>query len=248
MLVGICLCLVVEIAQATPPANKEDQFLPPSFLTLASFDNNAKVHIECEGNAPYPVFDCTLTFLSIHHKTDAEAKQAQADLSQIDKVSDADIAKLKETYSAESIAKMQSRMARATPEQRAYMTEVVAMGKQITAASTRANLKLAMSKFNDMDQDTCGMRISQAKLTFSKAGKHRWVYNPGPEGLCKVVQVGVLEVEHTALWKYTTTSVSADTDGQLCGTLKNSLNKPEVYSWDAPGTVATSCKFLDIGQ
>jgi hypothetical protein len=240
-------------ASSAPPAKQDStpKILPPTFITLGSFDENTRLHLECEGDGPsYRDLRCHLVWLTLRKVSDEEDRKARAELADIDKATDKDLSEIKRTYSPDFFTKMKDRMVRGTPEQRAALEDYAALGHDIAAAGNdRAAVKAASAKMLDMDKATCKISVSQGELTLTRSGTRRWISNPGPQGLCNVVTIAILESDpaHPALWMYKVTTVSADTEQPLCKGLKNDLNKPQTYSWDAPETFAPGCKYLEMG-
>jgi hypothetical protein len=163
-------------------------------------------------------------------------------------MSDQDVAWFRSQFAPEEITRIKDDAAKATPEERAYFSDFLTIAQAAAGATDRSAIKTALLKIQDMNKNTCTLDVWHDRIALKRAGlsANRWLYNPGPLGLCDTVHVGVLE--NTGIfWKYTITTVAADTKAQLCKGLEKSLNKHEVYSWDAPKKVAPSCKYLKFG-
>jgi hypothetical protein len=231
-------------AYASPKPSNDSMILPPSFVTLGSFATNARLHFECESDANYSTLDCRVTSLSLK-------KQEQVDLGELDRQSDTDFATLKNTFSKEPQAAIAERLQRSTPEQGEALRNYAAVANEVHNADTRPKLKSALAKLVEIQRNTCEISIWSSRTKFDRVGtSRRWMSNPGPQGLCNVVTVSTLgpEDNHPGLWRFTTITVSADTSSPACAFYKPLINKPEVYSWDAPDTIAAACKYLKLGD
>lgn len=247
--------LSVSIASAAPPAKPKAAdagVTPPYGITLGSFDSNVSLYLECQTQKPYADVDCQITWMALRKISEEDDRKARAEFADIDKASDKDLADVKQTFSPDNIAKLKARATRATPEQRAALNDFVAFGQEAATATTRPAMKALLGKFQDMQKNTCTIDIWQDHVSLKRAGSsaNQWIFNPGPQGLCNVVNVAVLERDpkYQALWRYTVTEVSADSSSALCKGLGNALNRPEVYSWDAPDTIVPGCKYLKVGK
>lgn len=103
----------------------------------------------------------------------------------------------------------------------------------------------AMMKFAEMKEKTCKVVLNSFSIRFKKISKDKWLSNPGPEGLCNLVNVGTLEAvgDSGYSWKYTQIRVASD-KGEHC---KFDLNKPTVYVTDQ-GIFKLNCEYIDLGS
>ena len=218
----------------------------PSFLTLGSFNTNGSMYLECKFEASDSLLRCLTTYVSVSGLSDKQKGKLRSDLADLDKATDKDISKLREFYRALDPSKAKKRFEVATPEQKAYMADYLKASEEVAAAKDKNSLKTAISKLNELDESTCNVSIQRGETTFRRAGANRWVDNPGPQGLCNIVTVQVFEQnsEHKSLWTLTQTTLSGDVERPMCSFVKESLNKPWTFSWDAPKSLSLKCRYL----
>ena len=224
--------------------------MPPSHMTLGTFASNSTVKFDCEGEGdpPYRAVKCDLILVSIRKMTAEQKSSSRAELAQIDTMSDSDFRKARKQFEDMDSGKLQARIAKATPEQAAFLSDFAESIKLFRGSTNRQLVKAAGAKMNDLEENTCRVAMTRGQLVFTRVSERRWVSNPGPQGLCNVVGVQVLENDPAGafLWKYTETTLSADVDKKACEFLKEGLNKPHGYSWDYPQTIAPGCKYMTI--
>ncbi|WNG34167.1 hypothetical protein F0U61_11430 [Archangium violaceum] len=120
------------------------------------------------------------------------------------------------------------------------------------AKNDKACLTDALIKAVETDERTCRVSTDEFEMEFTRTGKNKWISNPGPRGACNLVMVTVIErdKEHSYLWTYTQTRLSADTDTEFCASLFKdgiSLNVPLRYSWNASSTSLVNCERVKPG-
>jgi hypothetical protein len=226
-----------------------DAFLPPTYVTLGSFASNAKLYFECQGTRPFNRLKCQFTTLSIRTMSATERDKQRASLSEIDKATPNEIATLKNSMAEARGPTFAQLLSRSTPEQAGYLKDFRDASAYIVNAKDKSELKAAISRLNELEERTCKIRFWNWEAEFERAGKHKWISNPGPEGLCNVVRVRVLENRegYENLWTLTETMLSIDADASQTFCSDAEVNKPTVYSWDAPKTIKPDCRYLDVG-
>lgn len=227
---------------------KSGEQLPPRYFTVGTFSSDTTLKFDCESITSTEVA-CDVLMIAVRRMTDEQRAKAKAELAQLDTASDLDIQKAIKAFVVLDAEKLKRRRSQATPAQAAYFTDFLAATQTAQAATDRQSLKAAIARMNDLEENTCKISVERlGRPTFQRVGPNRWLSNPGPQGLCSVVSVQVLESssEHQVLWKLTQTTVSAETELPSCRFLKSALNKPEVYSWDYPSTLAPGCKYVTV--
>lgn len=96
------------------------------------------------------------------------------------------------------------------------------------------------------EKKTCVISNNSFNLEFTKANDNKWVSNPGPMGICKVANVGILERDSKdSLWTYSQTRISADRSSKVCMELE--INVPTVFSWKASNESKMDCQVIKLG-
>lgn len=216
------------------------------YISISSFANNNHLNIACQGKKPFMVLNCHFTITRFWTMSEEDKKKANDELANIDKVSQKDFDKLKQTYKSFSSEEVKKRIEKSTPEQRSYINDLMTFSKSIAVSNNIPELKKSMLAFNRIQEQTCTIRQDSWDAEFTKTSAHKWTSNSGAGGLCNVTVIQVLEIKSDPeLWSYTSTTISADTESKGCKFLKNEINKPITYSWDAPNTFNPSCKYIE---
>jgi hypothetical protein len=94
----------------------------------------------------------------------------------------------------------------------------------------------------------CEVSTQEFRAAFKRTGPDKWVSTHGPEGLCDVVTVQVIERESdsSSLWTFNQTTPTADTKTPLCRGFQ--LNKPDRFSWQYPTTSILTCEEIRSGR
>ena len=104
----------------------------------------------------------------------------------------------------------------------------------------------AASVMLNHDSRTCHVVVQTFDLSFTNIGPGKWLSNPGPTGLCKVMKVQELTAEpnYDVLWTLTETTVAVgNTDPPLCSALAATVNQREVFAHG--GTLTnSSCRAI----
>jgi hypothetical protein len=92
------------------------------------------------------------------------------------------------------------------------------------------------------EQDKCTAATSVFSADFVKVSDRKWVSNNGPEGICGVVSVFILEREpnYDNLWTYTEKYIYTNNNAdRIC---KLAHDSTSMYSWNAGKTVRLKCE------
>lgn len=225
----------------------KEEVTPPRYITIGSYGRNNLLNIECDGKKPFHNIDCKITILIISKSDDAEKRKSKNEIDELKIISQKDLQSLKDSFSSKDIEKKQLLMNNATTEQKEYFNDFVSLSKEAKKINDVSGVKNFLQKFNDIQENTCRIKLRHAESTFERVSENKWVSNPGPQGLCNVIRIQTLEnsKEYPMLWKFSEVTVSTDSDGPLCEGLANDLNKPTVYAWDAPASMKFDCKYLE---
>jgi len=205
--------------------------------------------MKCYGEAPFQEIDCAFTQVMISATSAKDLSDRKAEtLKELEGMQSKDIQNLKKELTSTDIDKFQNRMKSATPEQREYAQDIVTILKSVASSKDKVSLKKAMLEQEDMKGATCSITLNTFELHFLRISKNKWLYNPGPAGLCKVVRVSTLEnlEDHPNLWTFTQTTVTADKDS-TCQKWVD-VGSTMVTSWDSPKAFKFGqCKYIQFG-
>lgn len=118
--------------------------------------------------------------------------------------------------------------------------------KKLPTTATQEDIRKIKTEMMNMQHATCKIMQNFFTQSFQRVHKHKWLSNPGPEGLCNVVRVSTLENDpkHPILWTYTSTIASAD-KSELCDKWVAS-KQTIVSSWKTSKAYKfPQCKYLE---
>jgi len=242
--------LVLLLLAATPAfAETMDITEAPYFDFMGSIGNNSAMAMKCSGEPPFQEIDCAFTQVMISATTSKDLADRKTEtIKELDGVQPKDIQNLSKDLTSTDIDKFLSKMKAATPEQKEYAQDMVGILKAITSSKDKVSLKKAMLEHEDMKGATCSLTLNTFELHFSRISKNKWLYNPGPTGLCNVVRISTLEnlEDHPNLWTFTQTTVTADKD-PTCQKWVD-VGSTIVTSWDSPKAFKFGqCKYIQFG-
>ncbi len=243
----IIYCSVV-IADESEKQKNDELSAPPHFRMIGSTTGNSVLSMQCEGKAPYEEIQCHFTQIRFRKMTEEEKQKFRKEnVMRHEKMTQKEFTDyISVLTDPNDLNKIEERAVKApTFEKKAYLKDALDNFKFIASAKNKDQLKEALKKMNQMEEDTCSISLHEADSTFRRVTRNRWISNPGPVGLCNVIRVQTLEntPEYPMLWKITETVVSSDNDG-LCEGIQS--DKPTIYSWEAPTSVMLGCKYLSF--
>ncbi|QWV99099.1 hypothetical protein KP003_07665 [Geomonas nitrogeniifigens] len=250
MLKYILIMLLLAATPAYSETEAKDIAEPPHFTLMGSIGNNSAMAMKCYGEAPFQEIDCAFTqvMISATSAKDLAERKVEA-IKELEKVQRKEIQELKKELSGTGMEKFQNRMKNATPEQQAYAQDLVSVIKAITLSKDKTSLKKALLDQQDIEGSTCSITLNTFDLHFSRISKNKWLYNPGPTGLCNVVRVSTLENSeaYPELWTYSQNTVTADKD-PVCQKWVE-VGATMVTSWDSPKAFKfEQCKYIQFGH
>jgi hypothetical protein len=212
------------------------------------------VHVECAAAAPGDLdkLRCQVGTLEVvredHPDATAEPGLTAGDREKVAKAH----VETRSSFGEEELAKLGAGTLTATPEHKAYWSELAAMGQEMRSASGSSATKATWAKMRDIEENTCRIGFGAQELTFSRTGPSQWTSNPGPQGSCHELVVHVLDLEHpqdtpAPSWKYTRRSVAADLDRfPWCRAIKVRINRAEIYAAVPNHGIAAGCKYITV--
>lgn len=237
---------------------KIDQLLaPPSFFENGTNADSSVLTMDCEGVKPFDQLECKFIQTRISKKdTEEVEKEIEALKTDIKKMTDDELSKQIERLceNLENGKKKATTISTLPQEKKAYLnlvqqdwTPTCDCKKPGVFVSKRDCLIKAMEPILSREKETCHITVNTFELNFKRHGSRKWISNPGPKGICGLVNVATIEhkAETSLLWSYTQTRVAGNTDSENCR--KYDLNKPITYSWDATSESLMNCSIIKFG-
>lgn len=229
----------------------------PSFLNLPAEDDNSWLNMTCQGDESLKRLTCRFVSTGVRKSSESDVAAA------VEKVKSAVLAKegvseLKKLCAKFATKEVQTKFEKSqrsgSPERRAASLQDQELWGAVCrcAENDKACVVDALGKAVEADERTCRVSSDEFQMEFTRAGKNKWISNPGPRGACNLVMVTVIErdKEYSNLWTYTQTRLSADTDTEFCASLFKdgiSLNVPLRHSWNASSTLLVNCERVKPG-
>jgi len=237
---------------AEPDANDD----PPKFLAMGCVEE-AKgqgegaegLEMECRGTPPYSTIDCNFTSIIVLGPDSERTKKSRAELiADATKQSAAQRERLI-TDGCETAKKLEGMLpeGRGTLSVRRMQQRGLDRARQLCACRGQGApcLTAVMLRVIDDEERTCSIQLDHFESRFVKVSEDRWMHSPGPEGVCDVVNVEILEREpnHPSLWTYKLRpTVGNPGASPLCKVLA-----PKECSWRLPSAAAVQCETLKFG-
>lgn len=245
------LVILLVVSGLTPFLARAELDFPTSFRVYSQ-DGFSVMQGDCQSKGSSTI-DCKIIQILFSLKTEEEAEsELQEGLKALNSAKQTDLKKSLDVCAtfSQKLEKAQSEVEpRKRPNVEMESRGVVEMCKCAKLEKTElvGCLKGWMTADVRSRVSECKMAmINDFNLTFSKVG-NKWISNPGPKGICDVVNVATIEKHESNSWllvKFTQVRVSKS-DGKLCEALE--VNKPAIYSWKfSTGTSFMPCKGLKI--
>lgn len=245
----ISLILVAALHARSFAAGKEEVLTtPPKFLALPSEKDPSFLTMECEGKAPFVKIHCRFTEVDVTKPSEEEWLKSRAELEK-------DMAKRTENRLLQEFATSCKGLAQAEetlkqkiqttgPYKADFAKKSLADFKELCACRDKACVVKAMLAQQDQEKRTCRVSSQTFEADFRKSGTRKWISNNGPEGLCDLVNVLVIEHEPDAavLWTFTHTRAAGNTGAGPCKGFE--INKPFVFTWRAPEQALMGCEVI----
>jgi hypothetical protein len=247
---GLLAVAVISVASHTSllGAAEPKTLSPPSFLYLPSQNDNSALSMDCDGQPPFSTLHCSFTQVTVSRSSQTEEKRQ----SFVKDLSSAPWTELQKTL-AEMCPKLDGRapemlMPDPGSAKAASRAELISRARPLCACKdvTCARAEFA-TFFGGLERDQCAVWTNAFERDFTRApGERKWVSNPGPQGLCNVVDVVVIESDESGwLWTYTQTRVTLDRSNKLCESKEPNLKM--VYSSHAVDTGFAKCSSIKFG-
>lgn len=229
----------------------EKNIKAPHFRLQGIQGTNSGLSMWCSGQEPYNEIDCSFIQIFISaipiEKTALEKKELVIEAK---KFTQKDIDVLQDTFKDTDLDNFLKNMDTASSEQKAYMQKSLKILKGLKQAKIKEQLTKAISDSLDFKGATCTISEQTFDRHLTKISKNKWLYNPGPVGLCNVVRIATLEntPEFPRLWTYSEKTEAFDESNPTC---KEWVGSPKTFisSWDNPsGFKFEQCKYLQIGN
>jgi hypothetical protein len=225
----------------------EEDINAPHFRLQGVRGTNSGLSMWCAGHEPYNEMDCSFTQIFIHSTPSEITLTEKKNLvTEGNKLTNKDFDIIKETDKE----KLSKKIDTSTREQKAYIQDSLKMIERLIKAQNKAQIINAMSDMIDFQGATCTISQQTFDRHFTKISKNKWIYNPGPVGLCNVVRIATLEntPEFPSLWTYIEKTEAFDNSDATC---KEWVGNPKTFisSWDNPsGFKFDQCKYFQFGN
>lgn len=244
---GLITFLLLCVSTGLAYSEDQDISKPPYFYLQGSVGNNAGLAMRCYGETPYEEIDCSFMQIQVSASTPEQTTKTKKEtLKEIENIKKNDIEQFKKSFTGQDMSKLKENIKKSTIEQKAYYTDFLQLYKKLEKVNDKASLKKAISEFDDFQGATCKISQHTYDFHFVRVSRNKWLYNPGPEGLCNVVRIATLEntTEYPELWVYTETVASADQDDECKKWVD--VGKAYISRWDAPKSLKFErCKYIE---
>jgi hypothetical protein len=247
--------VAIFLSCSAPSLRASTKDTPPTFALMGCAEEAAGqgegaegLAMECRGKPPYSTVDCTFTSVVVLGG-DSDTKKKRAEL--IAAVAKQSVAE-REAMIAKACADMKGgegilAAPKGTLSVRRIQQRALDRMRQLCACRNQhaSCLTGVMLKSIDDEERTCTIHVSHFEGRFQQVSAYRWMNTPGPEGVCDVVNVEILEREpkHDSLWTY-----------RLKPTVGNPGASPfckglgaKECTWKLPSAAAMECATVQFG-
>ena len=235
-------------------------FMAPSAYFMSNPTSNEALNMKCE-IVDLATITCRFTQISIQKRSDEKIEQEIAKTREEiekwtlnDKQKIDNILETCEQRLAESRVYIENRKSALMPSKQVLDEEDLATEAKLCSCKKKRSPKERRDCFieGSIDQKreslkSCRVSAAEFNATFKRVGERKWLYNPGPMGLCGAVTVIELqhEPESNLLWTFKQTRVSVgQSDDEICKHIE--VDKPVIYSWRYPNAAKLSCEKIDF--
>lgn len=245
----LALVLISQSAIAADKKYKNNQL--PNFVNIPSETENAWLTMSCRGDPPYSKIVCHFTQVRVHRDTDeVAASNAAKTVAEAAPEGGWDSARRKLCAELKSDAKLKQdniTIALGSPERNEALLRETKLLASFCQCTTDACTKAQVSNVLIEEARRCKITTAQFELTMNRANETTWRAKPASGGLCGISTAYEIKSrdENLLLWTYTQIRLEVKTESDFCDGLAESINKPNVYRWDARSQVAMDCAVLD---
>lgn len=221
----------------------------PRFFGYGTFGGTGWTDMECDGSPPFSTITCEFTQVGIRPRDDASFQDERAKLkASLEAEPEAKLLeerrtlvelqpKLKHVLSAEPPRNF-------SPEQADFVRRLALSNDKALSCADKPCIIDEELKYLDSNRRTCYLSTNRFRSEFKRSGPNKWVSVQGPQGICNVVLVQTLEndPDYPQLWTFTQTRATSDNKGPCEGI---EVNKPGIYSWDAPNQFDLNCQVFE---
>jgi hypothetical protein len=237
---------------------------PPDFALLSNPEEKSAITVHCQMTKDENEADCDFAQMSVRqppednpNTVDEQNKYLE---EQIKNLSHEELAKEIDTICAAADNWVKESSRPMANERKPYYQWRIESKKKICACRmqnkdiVRQCLIDSMTYADKDEPKPCEFSTITFSARFKRVSDKKWIYNPGPTGICNLVTVITLEgesarlvtTEDRNLWTYTQTRVSSDKEPQICAGFASQLNKPSVFTWKEISTIALNCKSVKL--
>ncbi|WP_342375108.1 hypothetical protein NVS55_27890 [Myxococcus stipitatus] len=241
------LVFLLLLASVPAPAATPTPEMPPQFINIPAVEENAWLTMECTRGKTKDEVSCVFSQVRIEQKTESkameEAEKFRAEFLKHSAATRRELAKMcadwKPTLQKSAEAPSNEPFGRD-----AARIELMALMAAPCACEDDECRIAAFSKLIATQERICRIRTSSFSTTLRRISKNKWVNTPVPAGLCNAVTAIVVERKDTSSWTFTQTRITVDKDTELCSGMAANINRPYVFSSDAPSSTKMDCRFV----
>jgi hypothetical protein len=228
------LILTTFVALQTAGQDAAERLPSPDLLVGESGTNGVQfdcspVWDEEQGKFRQDLVDCTMYSVFLGMKTDPS--EVETELTKLR----ADFERRPKGERQKMYSEICSSLASAKPETMERDPELAELLQKACAKkSPDAMLEIGEGLLRKSARTCVVKTMLPSVQRFKRTGRHRWVWNEGPKGLCNATTIGVLSSENGFQWEYTQTRLDADRDTETCRALE--LHKPTTWTWKKTAT------------
>lgn len=243
----ILMLFMASLLEAAAPSSAKQRETSPGFFYLPSRTENSAVTLdECDGDPPYLHLVCHFTQVGVSRDNADELAKSQKELSS---APDVEIAKGLAGLQKECPVKMADGYSSLSAEKKAAADRTSTLFADVCACRDVSCFRTAMGRLIEDQADTCRVWTYHFTLELDRViGERKWISNPGPQGLCNMVTVVVIEEDRDrpSLWSYTQKRITVDRSGEFCKNLD--AEQTLVNTWNAPSSILINCKKIEFGS
>lgn len=244
-ILGSVCWLVCCLAVAEKPKD-----LKPEFAFIGAESGDAVLAMTCTGSASYSTIQCQFLRLDISKKTPDDVKKSVKEVREaVSKMSEQQVkARFQDACQSVKAAAGTTLPGRAASGTRISATRALDGMKSLCACTSKECLERWVVASAEAEGRNCEVSTQQFTATFKRAGRDKWISTHGPEGICDLVTVQVIEREsdHPNLWTFSQTTPYRRHQDPLCQGFQ--LNQPDRFSSWYPKVSALSCDEIEFTQ
>lgn len=209
----------------------------PRFVSLASPTEHSSLSMQCDGEAPYQVLECTFTQVLITGpgptRSESPSREDRAPANV-----------MRERACAE--ARADDIPPGIAAPRRAQAELEKGLLRAICACGSEACVEDRTEAWVREEEAGCKISVFESTATLQRTARNKWMANVGPTGICDAVVIMTIEAEDDPpylLWKYTQVRVMGDRTGVCSGFAPTTRME---FRWDVPRRLRVTCPWIEV--